>query len=80
MWNICTSNVQIGTSLQPFTSDDTCQELVLPPEIMETYAAAEKHLDNGDLQLSVRPGAESCGFHLIFSKQPDTTTACTDDN
>ena len=63
-----------------FTSDDTCQELVLPPEIMETYAAAEKHLDNGDLQLSVRPGVESCGFHLIFSKQPDTTTVCTDDN
>ena len=24
-------------------------------EIMETYEAAEKHLDNGDLQLCIRP-------------------------
>ena len=41
------------------------------PEIMETYEAAEKHLDNGDLQLSVRPG-HFLHRHEIFSQKPDT--------
>jgi hypothetical protein len=41
------------------------------PKIMETYEAAEKHLDNGDLQLSVRPG-HFLHRHEIFSQKPDT--------
>lgn len=41
------------------------------PEIMETYEAAEKHLDNGDLQLSVRPG-HFLHRHEIFSQKSDT--------
>ena len=39
-------------------------------QAMDTYDEAEKHLDNGDLQLAVRPGPQLSPRLLGHSKRP----------